>query len=230
MSNTENTLFEQGLQQGLQDLGLQLSSSQIAQLCQYAGLISKWNKVYNLTALRAQESILSHHLLDCLAVIAPLRNWAKEQGIQAPTILDVGSGAGLPGLVIAICQPDWQIHTIDTVGKKTAFMQQAAAQLQLKNTAVHHARVEELAKSIEQRFDLITSRAFSSLSDFLSLTTALLAPAGIWMAMKGKAPTPAEVAELEDLASGFHVKQVQALAVPQVQAERCLVWIEAKAP
>jgi 16S rRNA (guanine527-N7)-methyltransferase len=90
--------------------------------------------------------------------------------------------------------------------------------------------VEELAKSIAQRFDLITSRAFSSLSDFLSLTTALLAPAGIWMAMKGKAPTPAEVAELEDLASGFHVKQVQALAVPQVQAERCLVWIEAKAP
>ena len=222
MSNTENTLFEQGLQQGLQDLGLQLSSSQIAQLCQYAGLISKWNKVYNLTALRAQESILSHHLLDCLAVIAPLRNWAKEQGIQAPTILDVGSGAGLPGLVIAICQPDWQIHTIDTVGKKTAFMQQAAAQLQLKNVRVHHARVEELAQQSSVRYDLITSRAFSSLSDFLAWTSAVRAPQGMWAAMKGKSPNPSDIAEL---GSAFHVEKVQALSIPQLQAERCLVWI-----
>ena len=128
--------LESGLHSGLEALGLDLSALQIAQLCQYASLINKWNKVYNLTALREQESILTHHLLDCLAVLAPLKDWAASNNLAAPKILDVGSGAGLPGLIIAICQPDWFIHTIDTVGKKTAFMQQAAAQLQLKNVEV----------------------------------------------------------------------------------------------
>jgi 16S rRNA (guanine527-N7)-methyltransferase len=214
--------LELGLQAGLQELGLSLDPRQIEQVCQYAGLIAKWNKVYNLTALRKQESILTHHLLDCLAVIQPFSAWASARGHTAPKILDVGSGAGLPGLLIAICQADWEIYTIDTVGKKTAFMQQAAAQLQLKNVRVHHARVEELAARQATRFDLITSRAFSSLPDFLALSTTLLHQHGSWVAMKGKAPSAAEIAELGD---GFHVERVQTLNVPQLPAERCLVWI-----
>lgn len=222
MSALDAASLELDLTAGLQALGLHLTALQIAQLCQYAGLISKWNKVYNLTALREQESILSHHLLDCLAVITPLSNWAADRGLATPKVLDVGSGAGLPGLIIAICQPDWLVHTIDTVGKKTAFMQQAAAQLQLKNVRVHHARVEELAQQSSVRYDLITSRAFSSLSDFLAWTSAVRAPQGMWAAMKGKSPNPSDIAEL---GSAFHVEKVQALSIPQLQAERCLVWI-----
>ena len=223
MSALDAAGFELGLRAGLQELGLDLTPLQIAQLCQYAGLIGKWNKVYNLTALRAQESILTHHLLDCLAVLPPLARWAQEEKLAAPAILDVGSGAGLPGLVIAICQPAWAVHTIDTVGKKTAFMQQAAAQLQLKNVTVHHARVEALAQQSKQLYDLVISRAFSSLPDFLSWTGAVRAPQGMWAAMKGKAPTTEEIAQLD---GAFHVQQVQALQVPQMQADRCLVWIK----
>lgn len=222
MNALDVSSLESGLHTGLQALDLHLTPQQIAQLCQYASLINKWNRVYNLTALRDQENILTHHLLDCLAVVQPLRNWAAEKNLAAPKVLDVGSGAGLPGLIIAICQPDWLIHTIDTVGKKTAFMQQAAAQLQLKNVSVHHARVEALSQQNTVRFDLITSRAFSSLPDFLSWTALVRAPDGMWMAMKGKAPSPVELAEL---GGAFHVEKVQALTVPQLQAERCLVWI-----
>ena len=224
MSASADLSLETALAQGLTALNLQLSSGQIAQLCQYANLISKWNRVYNLTALRQQETILTHHLLDCLAIINPLANWAKENGLAHPNILDVGSGAGLPGLVIAICQPDWNIHTIDTVGKKAAFMQQVAAQLQLKNVAVHHGRVETLGQQNPMRFDLITSRAFSSLSDFLIWTNSVRATTGMWVAMKGKLP---DLSELAELADDFHVECIQRLSVPQLQADRCLVWIRA---
>lgn len=216
----------QQLDAGLQDLGLALSPEQKTQLLQYAALISKWNKVYNLTALRAQESILSHHLLDCLAIVPAIRAWVQAAQLPAPAILDVGAGAGLPGLVLAICQPDWQIHTIDTVGKKTAFMQQVAASLQLKNVQVHHARVEELAQKSDLRYNLITSRAFSALDDFVTWTAELLAEGGVWAAMKGKAPSEEDAAALP---AGIHIQRVDDLQVPQVQAERCLVWLEPSA-
>ncbi len=210
------------LDAGLAEIGLDLDKEQKAKLLQYAELISKWNKVYNLTALRAQETVLTHHLLDCLSIIPAMQDWAQSCGLAQPHILDVGSGAGLPGLVLAICQPQWQIHTIDTVGKKAAFMQQVAASLQLKNVQVHHARVEELAAKSPLRYQLITSRAFSSLGDFVRLTENLLDPQGLWMAMKGKAPNTEDLAELP---STIHVKHIHPLQVPQLQAERCLVWL-----
>jgi len=210
------------LDAGLEALGLDLNPAQKQQLLDYAALIQKWNKVYNLTALRAEESILSHHLLDCLAALSPLRAWADQAGLAAPQILDVGSGAGLPGLVWAVCQADWQIHTIDTVGKKAAFMQQAAASLGLKNVTVHHARVEHLAEKSPLRYDLITSRAFASLADFVGLTAAALAKDGVWAAMKGKAPS---AEELSALPHDAEITRVETLQVPQLAAERCLVWL-----
>ncbi len=218
--------YAEQLDKGLAELGLDLNLEQKSQLLQYSDLIGKWNKVYNLTALRAQESILTHHLLDCLTIVPHMRAWAQAAGLAAPSILDVGAGAGLPGLVLAICNPDWHIHTIDTVGKKAAFMQQVAASLKLSQVRVHHARVEELAEKSAQRYDLITSRAFSSLVDFVSWTAAVRKDSGCWAAMKGKAPAADELALLP---STIHVKQVQALAVPQLDAERCLVWLEATA-
>jgi 16S rRNA (guanine527-N7)-methyltransferase len=210
------------LQQGLDALGLDLSAVQQQQLLDYAALIGKWNKVYNLTALREQESILTHHLLDCLSIVPLLRTWAYARDLATPAVLDVGSGAGLPGLVLAICQPDWPIHTIDTVGKKTAFMQQVVAHLQLKCVQVHHARVETLATKSPLRYDLITSRAFSSLADFVQWTGAVLADGAQWAAMKGKAPSAEEVATLP---SGVHMTRVDPLQVPGLAAERCLVWL-----
>lgn len=211
------------LHQGLDALGLGLSATQEQQLLDYAALIRKWNKVYNLTALREQEDILTHHLLDCLSIVPKLRTWAEVRHSTTPAILDVGSGAGLPGLVLAICQPDWQIHTVDTVGKKTAFMQQVVAHLHLRCVQVHHARVETLAQKSPLRYNLITSRAFSSLADFVQSTGDILADGAQWAAMKGKTPSVEEVAALP---SGVHIAQVDPLQVPSLAAERCLVWLE----
>ena len=214
------------LRQGLDALGLDLNALQQQQLLDYAALISKWNKVYNLTALHEQGSILTHHLLDCLSIVSKLRTWAQTTGLAAPRILDVGSGAGLPGLVLAICEPHWPIHTIDTVGKKTAFMQQVAVQLKLSQVQVHHARVEKLATLSPLRYDLITSRAFSSLNDFVNWTGQVLATGGYWAAMKGKAPSAEEIATLP---TGVHMKQIEQLEVPDLVAERCLIWLQAHA-
>ena len=145
------------LSKGLAELGLDLSEQQQAQLLSYLALIERWNKVYNLTALRQQDTMLTHHLLDCLAILPPLRLQVARMG-GTPKILDVGSGAGLPGLVLAICQPDWRIDCVDTVAKKAAFMQQTAATLGLQNAKIHHARVEELAQKQNARYS--TSRVF----------------------------------------------------------------------
>jgi 16S rRNA (guanine527-N7)-methyltransferase len=212
------------LKNGVAELGLELSEAQITQLLDYLALIQKWTKVYNLTAVRDPAEMLTHHLLDSLAVIKPLRQQlasrqpADGQGFR---LLDVGSGAGLPGVVIAICCPDIAVSCVDTVAKKATFIQQAALTLKLSNLRGLHARVENL----DDHYDVVCSRAFASLVDFTSWSRSALAPAGVWMAMKGKSPVD-ELAALPADVAVFHVEQ---LVVPGLDAERCIVWMKLSA-
>ncbi|MDM0014266.1 16S rRNA (guanine(527)-N(7))-methyltransferase RsmG [Variovorax sp. J22P168] len=201
------------LREGAARLGLKLSGPQCEQLLAYGALILKWNRVYNLTALRDPASVMTHHLLDSLAVIEPLR----RQHPGAGNLLDVGAGAGLPGVVIAILREDISVTCLDAVAKKAAFVQQVASELGLKNLRGLHARVEQLSGS----YELISSRAFASLADFVTGSHQLLAPGGVWMAMKGRAPDD-EIAQLPRQAEVFHVEQ---LSVPGLDAERCIVWM-----
>lgn len=209
------------LKSGVAKLGLDLSDAQIVQLLDYLALIQKWNKVYNLTAVRLPEEMLTHHLLDSLAVVRPLRQQlagrqpADGQGFR---LLDVGSGAGLPGVVIAICCPDIAVSCVDTVAKKATFIQQAALTLKLPNLKGLHARVENL----DDHYDVVSSRAFASLVDFTNWSREALAPAGLWMAMKGKHPAD----ELAQLPAGVGVFHVEQLTVPGLEAERCIVWLQ----
>jgi 16S rRNA (guanine527-N7)-methyltransferase len=241
------------LRAGLQDLGVLVDDERQAQLLAYMDLIAKWTKVYNLTAVRDADEMLTHHLLDSLAVIAPLRrelaklvpgapsvvglggaevsaalvqgaavsdgdNVAKPQTtLRAFRLLDVGAGAGLPGVVIAITCPDVQVTCVDTVAKKAAFVQQVAATLRLPNLKGLHARVE----SLTQPYDVVCSRAFASLVDFTTWSKSALAPHGVWMAMKGKHPEQ-EMAALPESVDVFHVEQ---LLVPGLDADRCIVWL-----
>ena len=231
------------LQKGLDGLGLDVSAEQQAQLLAYMDLIGKWTKVYNLTAIRDANEMLTHHLLDSLAVIAPLRReLAKLPLADAVTVehgstgglkvdsqsaqtnkqtqfslLDVGAGAGLPGIVIAITCPEISVTCVDTVAKKAAFIQQVAATLKLPNLKGLHARVE----SLTQPYDVVCSRAFASLIDFTTWSKAALAEGGVWMAMKGKHPDQ-ELALLPESVKVFHVEQLQ---VPGLDAERCIIWM-----
>ena len=209
------------LQKGLDGLGLAVPAEQQAQLLAYMDLIAKWTKVYNLTAVRDANEMLTHHLLDSLAVVAPLRRematLVLPEGQTRLSLLDVGAGAGLPGIVIAITCPEVAVTCVDTVAKKAAFIQQVAATLKLPNLKGLHARVESLA----QPYDVICSRAFASLLDFTTWSQAALASHGVWMAMKGKHPDQ-ELAVLPESVKVFHVEQLQ---VPGLDAERCIVWM-----
>lgn len=211
--------LEPQLRAGAAELGLTLTDAQSAQLLAYLDLIQKWNKVYNLTALRDPAEMLSHHLLDSLAVIAPLRRQTEGRAVR---LLDVGSGAGLPGVVIAICCPEVQVDCVDTVAKKAAFIQQVATQLMLSNLRGVHARVETLAGP----YDVVCSRAFASLADFVNWSAGTLAEQGVWLAMKGKRPDD-EIAALPSAVQVFHVEQLQ---VPGLAAERCIVWMRQQSP
>jgi 16S rRNA (guanine527-N7)-methyltransferase len=203
------------LRRAAAQLQLDLSDTQFHWLLTYLDLIAKWNKVYNLTAVRDPEEMLVQHLFDGLAVVGPLRRYTGGQRVR---LLDVGSGAGLPGVVIAICCPEVQVDCVDTVGKKAAFIQQAAGQLVLANLRGLHERVENL----KGPYDIICSRAFASLPDFVAWSGGALAQQGVWLAMKGKRPD-SEIAELSPAAAEvFHVEQ---LAVPELAAERCIVWL-----
>ena len=210
------------LQAGLRELGLSLTDAQVDQLLAYQDLIAKWNKVYNLTAVRDPQEMLTHHLLDSLAAIPPLLRQTEGMPIQ---LLDVGSGGGLPGVVIAITCPQIQVHCVDTVLKKATFIQQVAASLKLPNLRGIHARVESLTAGREGQggsgYDVVCSRAFASLVDFTTWSRAALKPGAVWMAMKGKHPAD-ELAALPADVSVFHVEQ---LVVPRLEAERCIVWL-----
>ena len=210
---------QQRLAEGATALGLSLAPAQHAQLLAYLDLLAKWNKVYNLTAVRDPAEMLTHHLLDSLAVIAPLVRHAQG---GAARVLDVGSGGGLPGVVIAICCPEMSVACVDAVAKKAAFVQQAAGVLGLSNLRGVHARVE----SITEPYDVITSRAFATLADFTQWSAGSLGEDGVWMAMKGKHPTD-EMAGLPPSVAVFHVEQ---LTVPGLNAERRLIWMRPAKP
>jgi 16S rRNA (guanine527-N7)-methyltransferase len=198
-------------------LGVPVDGGSADRLMGYLALLQQWNRVYNLTALRDPDEMLSHHLIDCLAVLPALVQHAAGRPLR---ILDVGSGGGLPGVVLAALHPEWQVSCVDTVSKKASFIRQVAAELGLGNLRALHARVESLDPAAG-RFDVITSRAFASLPDFTALTRHLLADQGVWLAMKGKLPTDEQAGLPTDL-SVFHVEQ---LAVPGLDAQRCLVWM-----
>ena len=203
------------LKAGVAELGLDLSPAQLDQLMAYLGLIQKWNKVYNLTAVRDPQEMLTHHLLDSLTAIAPLVR--HTQGLPAK-VLDVGSGGGLPGIVLAICRPEFEVSCVDTVGKKAAFIQQVAATLKLPNLRGVHARVETLTGP----FDVICCRAFAALPDFVNWSRSALAVQGVWMAMKGKHPQ----GEIDGLPADVIVFHVEPLTVPGLDVERCMVWMK----
>ncbi len=195
------------LQRGIEQLGMTLGADAQGKLLDYLALLHKWNKVYNLTAIRDPQQMVSHHLLDSLAVMPHL--WAGRW-------LDVGCGAGLPGLVLAVAQPDWQFTLLDSNSKKTGFVQQAVIELGLRNVSVHCARVEEW-RPVE-RFDGIISRAYSELGEFLRSTRHLVVPNGRWVAMKG-----APQRELAGVPDGCRVERVIPLRVPGLRAARSLV-------
>lgn len=207
--------FHDTLVAAAEALGVSLTDDQLAALLAYLALIQKWNRVYNLTALRQPQEMLTHHLIDSLAVVAPLRR--QTAGQARVRMLDVGAGAGLPGVVVAICCPEVDVTCVDTVAKKAAFVQQVAATLRLPNLRGLHARVETLT----QPFDVVCSRAFASLVDFTNWSRSALAEHGVWMAMKGKHPGD-ELAALPTDVAVFHVEP---LAVPGLDAERCVVWM-----
>jgi 16S rRNA (guanine527-N7)-methyltransferase len=209
-------LLRTALQALVAQIGLDLPASGPDALLGYLDLLQRWNATYNLTSVRDPAQMLTHHLADCLAVIAPLRS--RLAGRPAARLLDVGSGGGLPGVVIAVACPWIDVVCVDTVGKKAAFVRQVASELRLPNLAVEHARVEQLRAA---PFDVIASRAFSSLIDLVSLTQPLLGVDGMWMAMKGKRPD----AEMEQLPPGIEVFHVEPIVVPGLSAERCLVWM-----
>ena len=209
------------LQAGLQSLQLALDARQVDLLLEYLGLLQKWNKVYNLTAVRDPAEMMTHHLLDSLAAITPLISQVGDQPVK---LLDVGSGGGLPGVVIAIACPQISVTCVDTVAKKAAFIQQAAATLKLPNLRGLHARVENLNALSGQGFDVVCSRAFASLVDFTNWSMSALNEGGIWMAMKGKHPAD-ELATLASEAPGVGVFHVEQLQVPGLDAERCIVWM-----
>lgn len=197
--------------------GLEVTAEQGARLAHYLDLLQRWNATYNLTAVRDPEAMRTQHLADCLAVIAPLRRHAP-----GGRLLDVGSGGGLPGVVIAALLPAWEVSCVDAVGKKMAFVRQVAGALPLPNLRAQHCRIEALKAP---PFDVVTSRAFASLADFTALTHRHLAPGGVWMAMKGRVPED-EIAALPAEVEVFHVEQ---LTVPGLDAQRCLVWMRPKA-
>ena len=202
---------QQQLAQGLAAMAIDLSEAAQAKLLAYAALLDKWNKTYSLTALRGSGKAVSHHLLDSLAVLPY---------VPAGSLLDVGSGGGMPGIPLAIVRPDLVVTLIDSNSKKTAFLRQAVIELRLTNVNVHCERVEQYHPSLP--FSAITSRAFAELADFVVLSRHLLAPDGVWLAMKGVWPQ----AEIAALPAGVRVRAVNPLRVPGVDGERHVVILD----
>lgn len=206
------------LAQAADILQLPLSDAQLDQLMAYLALLGKWNKVYNLTAVRDPAAMLTQHLIDSLSLLPALQRHAAGRALR---LMDVGSGGGLPGVVIAIVDPSVDVTCVDAVGKKAFFIAQVAAELGLPNLHGEHARVEQLKAP---PFDVITSRAFASLADFTDWSQMHLKPGGVWAAMKGQHPVE-ELAELQQRAPDREVFHVEQLSVPGLDAQRCLLWI-----
>ena len=206
------------LEAGAAQLGLALTDAQIAALLDFAALLLRWNRVHNLTAIRSADELLTHHLLDALSLVRPLRDQLGDVAGDAVEVLDVGSGGGLPGIPLAIVCPHWRITLVDAVQKKAAFLTQAALELKLANVTVHHARVEQLRGS----YRVITSRAFAALADFVGWTRHLLAADGFWLAMKARI----DPAELQALPEDLSCSAVLPIDVPGLGEQRHLIRIE----
>lgn len=196
------------LQRGLDQLELALPGGAREKLLDYLELLAKWNKTYNLTAIRDPEKMISHHLMDSLAVVPHL---------PAGTLADIGSGGGLPGIALAIAEPERRVTLNDANHKKAAFLQQAVIELKLTNAEVHVGRVQAWRPA--QRFACVITRGFAELADFISACRHLLAPGGVLAAMKGVFPR----AELERVPAGAECRDVRRLQVPLLEAERHLV-------
>jgi 16S rRNA (guanine527-N7)-methyltransferase len=205
----------QRLRSGLDALGLPASEHVALKLLDYLDLLDKWNRAYNLTSVRDPQRMVVQHLLDCLAVIPALERRLQRDDAR---LLDVGSGAGLPGVVMAVMRPRWSVCCVDAVAKKSTFVRQVATELGLKNLHATHSRVEALH---HPPFDVVISRAFASLADFTAWTSQHLKPDACWLAMKGKIPAD-EIAALPAQVEVFHVEP---LRVPGLDAQRCLVWM-----
>lgn len=202
------------LNQGIKNLKLDLNHGQVEKLLDYLALLNKWNSVYNLTSVRDPMQMVTLHVLDSLAAVPAFKD--------AKNVLDVGAGGGLPGMVLAISRPDMKVSMIDTVHKKTAFLNQVKAELELSNVTVYTKRVEQL--EVKTKFDVITSRAFADLSDFVNWSGHVLAEGGQFIALKGTAPAE----ERERLPEPWKVQKLEPLEVPGLDAERHLVFIEAE--
>ncbi len=204
------------LRSGLEALSLPAEDVLLDRLLAYLDLLQKWNQAYNLSAVREPQQMVRQHLLDCLAALPPLDRHLPGRDAR---ILDVGSGAGLPGVVFALMRPNWSVCCVDAVAKKASFVRQVSAELALRNLQSEHARVEQLRLP---SFDVVVSRAFASLADFSALTRRHLSQeGGCWLAMKGKVPED----EIAALPAGVTVFHVEPLHVPGLDAQRCLVWM-----
>jgi 16S rRNA (guanine527-N7)-methyltransferase len=215
MKYFDRAALAQVLADGIKDMHLDVSAAQQDKLLDYLALMNKWNSVYNLTSLRDPMQMVTHHLLDSLAAVPAFAG--------ARNVLDVGAGGGLPGVVLAICRPDMTLSMIDTVHKKTAFLKQVKAELELANVTVHTMKVQEL--EVSDKFDVITSRAFADLTDFLNWSGHLLAEGGKFIALKGTAPAE----EQERIPEEWKISGLQPLQVPRLGAERHLIFVERSA-
>ena len=220
--DTKDESFLVRLERVIAKYGLVITTAQKKSLLNYLEQLNKWNKTYNLTAIRDQEQALVQHLFDSLSLVNPIQRTLQTKGITQPLIMDVGSGGGLPGVILAITLPEASIKCVDAVEKKIAFIRHVAGVLQLKNLKVVHDRVEELEN---QQMDLVTSRAFASLRDFATLSGKHVSVTGELVAMKGKYPKD-EISELQNTA--WAEKEIETLIVPELDAERCLVWMQRK--
>jgi 16S rRNA (guanine527-N7)-methyltransferase len=212
MKYFDRAALAQVLGDGITEMKLAVSPAQQEKLLDYLALMFKWNSVYNLTSLRDPMQMVTHHLLDSLAAVPAFAG--------AQNVLDVGAGGGLPGIVLAISRPDMKVAMIDTVHKKTAFLKQVKAELELANVTVYTMKVQDL--EVSDKFDVITSRAFADLSDFLEWSGHLLAEGGKFIALKGVAPPE----EQERVPAEWNVSGLQPLQVPRLGAERHLVFVE----
>lgn len=215
----DTSSYTERIAQACDALGLNATSQQVAQLLQYVEQLQRWNRSYNLTAIRDPEQMLTQHILDCLAVVSPVERAIDASAKHERTVLDVGSGAGLPGVVLAVMLPSVQVTCVDAVEKKMTFVRQMRGVLSLTNLSATHARIETLSA----QYDVVISRAFASLSDFAKSSGARVSPAGSLVAMKAR-PTDEEFADLASQ-TVWSVAKIEPLDVPELQAQRCLVWL-----
>ena len=222
-TNTLSASFEGQLEKACHTLSLEPTKQQQERLLEYLSQLLKWNKTYNLTAIRDPEQALVQHIFDSLAIIKPLNNFFQRKELDKRMVLDVGSGAGLPGVIIATMIPDTLVTCVDSVEKKMTFVRHVSGVLGLENLKALHQRVELIQ---DYKFEVVISRAFATLQDFAALAGKCVEKNGILLAMKGKIPHD-EIAALEEEAD-WYVEGIETLKVPQLSAQRCLVWMKQK--